>query len=117
MGGSLPSRALSAPYDLGNLLKLYISADLHVICAIMASAPSDSDATHPPPSTPLLPDDLEWEEWDAATSPLSFSSHCLAGSFAGVAEHTLLYPLGALMTTLRYVRCSECSYLSYFQSY
>ena len=116
MGGSLPSRALSAPYDMGNPLNLYFS---WFVCdlAIMASAPSDSDATHPPPSTPLLPDDLEWEEWDAATSPLSFSSHCLAGSFAGVAEHTLLYPLGALMTTLRYVRCSECSYLSYFQSY
>jgi hypothetical protein len=28
--------------------------------------------------------DLEWEEWDAQTSPLSFGHHCLAGSFAGV---------------------------------
>jgi hypothetical protein len=28
--------------------------------------------------------DLEWEEWDASTSPLSFVHHCLAGSFAGV---------------------------------
>ena len=31
-----------------------------------------------------MADDLEWEEWDAQTSPLSFGHHCLAGSFAGV---------------------------------
>jgi hypothetical protein len=29
-------------------------------------------------------EDLEWEEWDSTTSPLSFGHHCLAGSFAGV---------------------------------
>lgn len=28
--------------------------------------------------------DLEWEEWDSQSSPLSFGHHCLAGSFAGV---------------------------------
>ncbi|KAL9179106.1 hypothetical protein ACHAXT_000148 [Thalassiosira profunda] len=44
------------------------------------------------------PDDLDWEEWDAASSPLSFGHHCLAGSFAGVAEHTLLYPLDTVKT-------------------
>jgi len=54
--------------------------------------------TSPSPSTPPPPDDLEWEEWDASTSPLSFSCHCLAGSFAGVAEHTLLYPLDTVKT-------------------
>jgi len=43
-------------------------------------------------------EDLEWEEWDSSTSPLAFSSHCLAGSFAGVAEHTLLYPLDTVKT-------------------
>eukprot|EP00956_Cyclotella_meneghiniana_P043657 scaffold281727_cov122-Cyclotella_meneghiniana.AAC.3 len=31
-----------------------------------------------------MADDLDWEEWDAQTSPLSFGHHCLAGSFAGV---------------------------------
>ena len=43
-------------------------------------------------------EDLEWEEWDPATSPLSFAHHCLAGSFAGVMEHTLLYPLDTVKT-------------------
>ena len=43
-------------------------------------------------------EDLEWEEWDMLTSPLSFADHCLAGSFAGVAEHTLLYPLDTVKT-------------------
>ena len=49
-------------------------------------------------STPAPPEDLEWEEWDSSTSPLSFFHHCLAGSFAGVAEHTLLYPLDTVKT-------------------
>ena len=44
------------------------------------------------------PEDLEWEEWDSTTSPLSFFHHCLAGSFAGVVEHTLLYPLDTVKT-------------------
>lgn len=43
-------------------------------------------------------EDLGWEEWDAASSPLSFLDHCLAGSFAGVMEHTLLYPLDTVKT-------------------
>ena len=43
-------------------------------------------------------EDLDWEEWDAASSPLSFLDHCLAGSFAGVMEHTLLYPLDTVKT-------------------
>jgi len=51
-----------------------------------------------PPSSSTPPDDLEWEEWDSSTSPLSFAHHCLAGSFAGVAEHTLLYPLDTVKT-------------------
>ncbi|KAL7433199.1 hypothetical protein ACHAXH_003285 [Discostella pseudostelligera] len=51
-----------------------------------------SSSSSPPP------EDLEWEEWDSRTSPLSFPHHCLAGSFAGVAEHTLLYPLDTVKT-------------------
>ena len=58
---------------------------------IEAMASSASSAAPPP-------DDLDWEEWDAASSPLSFGHHCLAGSFAGVAEHTLLYPLDTVKT-------------------
>jgi hypothetical protein len=37
--------------------------------------------------------DLEWEEWDASTSPLSFGHHCLAGSFAGVVRDNLFHLL------------------------
>jgi hypothetical protein len=32
--------------------------------------------------------ELEWEEWDGSGS---FTDHCLAGSFAGVAEHTVRF--------------------------
>eukprot|EP00580_Thalassiosira_gravida_P017867 CAMPEP_0201660218 /NCGR_PEP_ID=MMETSP0494-20130426/2896_1 /ASSEMBLY_ACC=CAM_ASM_000839 /TAXON_ID=420259 /ORGANISM="Thalassiosira gravida, Strain GMp14c1" /LENGTH=203 /DNA_ID=CAMNT_0048137997 /DNA_START=224 /DNA_END=835 /DNA_ORIENTATION=+ len=56
-----------------------------------SSSTSTSTSTTPP-------EDLEWEEWDSTTSPLSFGHHCLAGSFAGVAEHTLLYPLDTVKT-------------------
>ncbi len=42
-------------------------------------------------------EDLDWEEWDSSGG-LSFTHHCLAGSFAGVAEHTLLYPLDTVKT-------------------
>ncbi len=30
-------------------------------------------------------DDLDWEEWDGKGS---FLHHCVAGSIAGIAEHT-----------------------------
>ena len=52
-----------------------------------------------PPQQPAAPpiEDLDWEEWDSTTG-LSFTHHCLAGSFAGVAEHTLLYPLDTVKT-------------------
>lgn len=80
------------------------------------TTPSTSTTTTP--TAP--PEDLEWEEWDSTTSPLSFSHHCLAGSFAGVAEHTLLYPLDTVKTCWQSqvlanasggggaVGCSEC---------
>ena len=55
-------------------------------------------SSSPSPAPPQRPEDLEWEEWDSSTSPLSFFHHCLAGSFAGVAEHTLLYPLDTVKT-------------------
>ena len=56
-------------------------------------ASSSSPSSSPPPQI----EDLDWEEWDS-TGGLSFTHHCLAGSFAGVAEHTLLYPLDTVKT-------------------
>ncbi|KAL7453238.1 hypothetical protein ACHAWC_006904 [Mediolabrus comicus] len=56
-----------------------------------SSSPSSSS------SPPTIIEDLDWEEWDSSGG-LSFTHHCLAGSFAGVAEHTLLYPLDTVKT-------------------
>ena len=50
----------------------------------------------------LLLDD-EWEEWDGK-SP--FLHHCVAGSLAGVAEHTLVYPLDTVRTHIQV--CAAC---------
>jgi hypothetical protein len=47
---------------------------------------------------PGVVEHLNLEEGDALMSPLSFANHCLAGSFAGVMEHTLLYPLDTVKT-------------------
>jgi len=43
-------------------------------------------------------DEMEWEEWDGR-SP--FLYHCIAGSIAGVAEHTLIYPLDTIKTNMQ----------------
>ncbi|KAL7538593.1 hypothetical protein ACHAWF_006145 [Thalassiosira exigua] len=65
----------------------------------MAASPSPpSPSSSSSPSSPPPPEDLDWEEWDPSTSPLTFPRHCLAGSVAGVAEHTLLYPLDTVKT-------------------
>ena len=70
-----------------------------------SSFPFPSSSSSPAAAAPAaavsavsVVEDLEWEEWDASTSPLSFAHHCLAGSFAGVMEHTLLYPLDTVKT-------------------
>ena len=42
--------------------------------------------------------EIEWEEWDGQ-SP--FLHHCIAGSIAGVAEHTLLYPVDTVKTHMQ----------------
>mmetsp|Transcript_36920 Transcript_36920/g.57235 ORF Transcript_36920/g.57235 Transcript_36920/m.57235 type:complete len:366 (+) Transcript_36920:127-1224(+) len=47
--------------------------------------------------------DDEWEEWDGKTP---FWHHCVAGSLAGVAEHTLVYPLDTVRTHLQV--CAAC---------
>jgi solute carrier family 25 (mitochondrial iron transporter), member 28/37 len=55
------------------------------------------------PSTLLVEEDpLEFEEWDGKTP---FWHHCLAGSFAGVAEHVLVYPLDTVKT---HIQCATC---------
>lgn len=51
-----------------------------------------------------VPEDLEWEEWDGK-SP--FLHHCLAGSIAGVAEHTLLFPVDTVKTHMQ-AYCATC---------
>jgi len=48
--------------------------------------------------------ELEWEDWDGR-SP--FFHHCIAGSIAGVAEHTLLYPFDTIKTHMQ-AYCSTC---------
>lgn len=54
-------------------------------------------------ATSTVADPEEWEEWDGS-SP--FWIHCVAGSFAGVAEHTLVYPLDTVRTHIQV--CAAC---------
>lgn len=48
-------------------------------------------------------EELEWEEWDGKGK---FWHHCVAGSIAGVSEHTLMYPFDTVKTHLQ--ACAEC---------
>jgi solute carrier family 25 iron transporter 28/37 len=48
-------------------------------------------------------DDDDWEEWDRR-SP--FWIHCVAGSVAGVVEHTAVYPLDTVRTHIQV--CASC---------
>lgn len=47
--------------------------------------------------------DEDWEEWDGKGP---FWVHCVAGSIAGVAEHTLVYPLDTVRTHIQV--CASC---------
>jgi len=49
--------------------------------------------------------DEDWEEWDGV-SP--FWHHCVAGSMAGLAEHTLVYPLDTVRTHIQV--CANCKF-------
>ena len=49
--------------------------------------------------------DEDWEEWDGK-SP--FWHHCVAGSTAGLAEHTLVYPLDTVRTHIQV--CANCKF-------
>jgi solute carrier family 25 (mitochondrial iron transporter), member 28/37 len=48
-------------------------------------------------------DDIDWEDWDGR-SP--FWAHCLAGSLAGVIEHTAIFPLDTVRTHIQV--CAAC---------
>lgn len=47
--------------------------------------------------------DLDWEDWDPNES--SFVHHMIAGSFAGVAEHALMFPVDTIKTV---IQCEGC---------
>eukprot|EP00605_Chrysophyceae_sp_TOSAG23-4_P000198 GSChrysophyteH1.ASY1.ANO1.234.1 assembled CDS len=54
-----------------------------------------------------MADDLDWEEWDP--SQTSFTTHMIAGSLAGLAEHVSIFPLDTLKTQ---VQCEKCGSVS-----
>ena len=64
------------------------------------------DQSNSSSATPLSNTDFdeEWEEWDGATP---FWHHCVAGSIAGLAEHTLVYPLDTVRTHIQV--CAACN--------
>lgn len=51
-----------------------------------------------------LDDDfLDWEEWRPDQG--SFGAHMVAGSLAGIVEHTVMFPVDTLKT---HVQCERC---------
>mmetsp|Transcript_5281 Transcript_5281/g.15500 ORF Transcript_5281/g.15500 Transcript_5281/m.15500 type:complete len:361 (-) Transcript_5281:168-1250(-) len=52
---------------------------------------------------PVDEDVLEWEEWRPDQG--SFTAHMVAGSIAGITEHTVMYPVDTLKT---HVQCERC---------
>mmetsp|Transcript_14227 Transcript_14227/g.21045 ORF Transcript_14227/g.21045 Transcript_14227/m.21045 type:complete len:351 (+) Transcript_14227:184-1236(+) len=48
--------------------------------------------------------DLDWEDWDPSQG--NFVHHMLAGSMAGIAEHTLMFPIDTIKTHVQCMR--EC---------
>jgi solute carrier family 25 iron transporter 28/37 len=69
----------------------------------MATSSSPS-ASSSPPVDHEEEIELEWEEWDGKSPWLH---HCVAGSIAGLAEHTLLYPLDTVKTHMQSY-CADC---------
>ena len=51
--------------------------------------------------------DLDWEEWNPAD--LTFINHMIAGSFAGVAEHVMMFPVDTIKTHIQCERCGSSS--------
>lgn len=66
---------------------------------------ASNDTTITPSTAAASIDPEEWEEWDGS-SP--FWVHCAAGSLAGVAEHTLVYPLDTVRTHIQV--CAACHF-------
>ena len=56
--------------------------------------------------------DLEWEEWDPTQT--TWTTHVVAGSFAGLAEHVSIFPLDTLKTQ---VQCEKCGSISPMQTW
>src|SRR5690554_3896369 len=52
-------------------------------------------------------EDLEWEEWDP--SQTTFIQHMIAGSIAGLAEHTCMFPVDTLKTHIQCERCGSAN--------
>jgi solute carrier family 25 (mitochondrial iron transporter), member 28/37 len=74
----------------------------------MTVSSDNIEAVSPPgksPSSSSSSFDDEWEDWDGS-SP--FWVHCMAGSLAGVAEHTLVYPLDTVRTHIQV--CAACAF-------
>ena len=70
----------------------------------MATPPSSPAGSPSPPVDHEEEIELEWEEWDGKSPWLH---HCVAGSIAGVAEHTLLYPIDTVKTHMQSY-CADC---------
>jgi solute carrier family 25 iron transporter 28/37 len=75
------------------------------IATVTATSPSSTERSSPAPSPATSSDSIEddWDEWDGS-SP--FWIHCLAGSLAGVVEHTAVYPLDTVRTHIQV--CAAC---------
>lgn len=54
-----------------------------------------------------VPDPFNTDEWDPARG--AFWQHMMAGSFAGLAEHTVMFPVDTLKTHMQVLRSSPAS--------
>ena len=72
----------------------------------MAEATTITTTTMNPANSNHAEIDEDWEEWDGK-SP--FLHHCIAGSLAGLTEHTIVYPLDTIRTHIQ--ACASCEYL------
>lgn len=60
----------------------------------------------------LEEDDLEWEEWNP--DKISFHSHMVSGSLAGLAEHVSLFPIDTIKT---HIQCQKCGAVTPWQTW
>jgi len=69
-----------------------------------SSSSSPSGGGNPAYWSSVEEDDFEWEEWNPKHG--SFIHHMVAGSIAGIAEHTVMFPVDTIKT---HVQCERCS--------